>query len=549
DQCLERFDPAGVVGDHVRDSGFARLAFDHCPDRPRDVFRDLLQRLLLLAARNGPVRPGPHQQVTDRLLLVRAGDQRNADREQAVRGFADVVLIVLREYRSAPRLDLLDAEPAGAEHAAVHDHPAAYRTYAAIDLGEDFLEHFAERRCLAHVADVPRQVFAQQKQVFLEPPLGPTLNALLDRVHHDRRQSRGEDYRPLVVGVSRIIIDDLLQRIAGAGEDGGYSDRDHRDVDGAADHNLGVVQPVAQEGDQQPDLEDEGGKREADSGRHFDQQLVSEAVGRPFEIIADDRDTSEHGVSADPEQGPADLLALLARVRLAQAANHRQHADDHETDEIALVDLPMEEHEQREAGDQADDAPRQIAVREQQDAGEEQDVPEIVHRDVDGPRDAHDREEYRRRLLGRDVQEHRERQQRADDVARIAAVEEPGGPQQERVEEHLEQVDEAQPAGRDPDLLGACVDMMFAGGDGNVPDVTIRIADGQGDLRLVGSKKDVAHRDIGWIVGVGRERFLIDRHDLGKRKAVDCDDVVAGDDSGGLRLRADGEADQSRVAR
>ena len=50
-------------------------------------------------------------------------------------------------------------------------------------------------------------------------------------------------------------------------------------------------------------------------GAHLDQQLLAEAAGRPFEIIAGDRDAAQQRIAADPEQRPADLLPLLARIR------------------------------------------------------------------------------------------------------------------------------------------------------------------------------------------------------------------------------------------
>ena len=75
------------------------------------------------------------------------------------------------------------------------------------------------------------------------------------------------------------------------------------------------------------------------------------------------------------------------------------------------------------------------------------------------------------------------------------------------------------------------------------------VADGQRDLGLVGAEQQIAHGDIGWVVDLFGERFLVDRHGSRKRQAVDRDDAVAALDSGRFGLRADGEADQRRVAR
>ena len=173
-----------------------------------------------------------------------------------------------------------------------------------------------------------------------------------------------------------------------AREHRGDRDRDQRDIGRSADDEFGIVEPVAEQRDQQAELQDQDREREADPGGQLDQQLMAEASGRPFQIVADDRNAAEHGVAADAEQRPADLLALLAGLGLPQAAQQRQDGEDHEADEEGLVQRSVQEHEDRQRGDQPDPAPRQIAVRKQQDPRQQQDVAEVVHGNVEPARHA-----------------------------------------------------------------------------------------------------------------------------------------------------------------
>ena len=185
-----------------------------------------------------------------------------------VDGFADVALVVLREDRACAR----PRPRRGRCRERVRTQPLtiiarADRAHAAIDLREDFIDHFVERRGLAQVANALRQVVAKQEEVLLEALLRPALDALLDRVDHDRRQRGGEDDRALVAGVPGIIVDDLLQRIAGGREDRRDAERDHREIDRAADRDLRVVQAIAEQRDRRPSWRNERGKREADARR------------------------------------------------------------------------------------------------------------------------------------------------------------------------------------------------------------------------------------------------------------------------------------------
>ena len=77
--------------------------------------------------------------------------------------------------------------------------------------------------------------------------------------------------------------------------------------------------------------------------------------------------------------------------------------------------------------------------------------------------------------------------------------------------------------------------MLLAGRDGHVADMAVGIADGQRNFGIVGPEQQIAHRDVGGVVGMLGESFFVDRHHLGQRQPVDRDDVVAGADPGGAR--------------
>ena len=123
-------------------------------------------------------------------------------------------------------------------------------------------------------------------------------------------------------------------------------------------------------------------------------------MGRPLEIIADDRDAAEDCVARDAEQRPVDLLPLLPRFGQSQGPQQRQDRDDHEADEEGLVDSALKEHQDWQGAHQCHPPPRQVAVGEEQDAGQQQDVAEVEHGNVEPSRDADGAQEHRRRLLG-----------------------------------------------------------------------------------------------------------------------------------------------------
>ena len=94
----------------------------------------------------------------------------------------------------------------------------------------------------------------------------------------------------------------------------------------------------------------------------------------------------------------------------------------------------------------------QLPERKQEDSREKADVAEVVEQAVQ-PSRAHaqdERQEAGRRLLRRDRQQDRQRQDRADQVLRLAAVQDPGGEQQERVGDQVQQIDEAEQGGGRP---------------------------------------------------------------------------------------------------
>jgi hypothetical protein len=115
-------------------------------------------------------------------------------------------------------------------------------------------------------------------------------------------------------------------------------------------------------------------------------------------------------------------------------------------------------------------------------------------------------------------------------------------PEQERVEDDVEEIDEAQPLGCDSECSPGGVDMLFAGGDRNVADLPVGSAKGQRDIGLVGRKEQIAHCNVGGVVGVLGERFLSHRHDARQGQAIDCEDMVAGNDPCVLGLGPDRKA-------
>ena len=141
--------------------------------------------------------------------------------------------------------------PRTLQHAAIDDRRAPDRANATIDLGQHLFQHFAQRSRLAHVAHALRQVVAKQEQVLLELLFRPALDALLDRVDHDRRERGREDDRALAVGVARVIVDDLLQAIAGAAKIAATPRVISGEVRRTADDDLGIVEPEAEQRDQQ----------------------------------------------------------------------------------------------------------------------------------------------------------------------------------------------------------------------------------------------------------------------------------------------------------
>src|SRR6476659_436585 len=68
EQCRERIDAAGVIGNHFGDLKLTRFSLDDGPDRAGDRFRDFLQRLLLVPTGNGTVGAWTHQKIADRLF-------------------------------------------------------------------------------------------------------------------------------------------------------------------------------------------------------------------------------------------------------------------------------------------------------------------------------------------------------------------------------------------------------------------------------------------------------------------------------------------------
>ncbi len=128
-------------------------------------------------------------------------------------------------------------------------------------------------------------------------------------------------------------------------------------------------------------------------------------------------------------------------------------------------------------------------------------------------------------------------------------MQQPCRPEQERVGEHVHQVDEAQQPGRNPERPCAGIDVLFAGGYRYIANAAVWIANRQWDFGSVRPEQQVAERDVGGIVGMLGERFFVDRHRVGQLQTVNRGDFVAGNDSGCFGLRSDREAHDRAIAR
>ena len=106
-----------------------------------------------------------------------------------------------------------------------------------------------------------------------------------------------------------------------------------------------------------------------------------------------------------------------------------------------------------------------------------------------------------RRLLRADRQKHRQRQHRADQVLALAAVEDPGGEQQERVGEDVEQIDDAEHRGGKVQAARRLADVLLAGLHMELADLPGRRAQGQVEVDRLTALHD--RREQG-VIGVGR---------------------------------------------
>ena len=82
--------------------------------------------------------------------------------------------------------------------------------------------------------------------------------------------------------------------------------------------------------------------------------------------------------------------------------------------------------------------------------------------------------------------------------------------------------------GRNAQRLGAGVDVLLAGRDGDIADLAVGVADSYRNVGIIGAEQQIAHRDVGGVAGMPGERLFADRHHLGQRQPVDRDDVIAG---------------------
>ena len=74
---------------------------------------------------------------------------------------------------------------------------------------------------------------------------------------------------PSLSTVAVIIVDDLLQTVGCAGEDGRDAHRDESNIRRFADDELGIVEAIAEQRDQEAELEHQHGKGKADAGATF----------------------------------------------------------------------------------------------------------------------------------------------------------------------------------------------------------------------------------------------------------------------------------------
>jgi len=134
-------------------------------------------------------------------------------------------------------------------------------------------------------------------------------------------------------------------------------------------------------------------------------------------------------------------------------------------------------------------------------------------------------------------------------ASRELPMQDPSGPQQERVGNDVQQIDEVQQLGREAHLPCRGIHVNFARDDGQLSLPPVGRAHRQRNFARVSAEQEVSHGDIGRVVLVLGERLFGHRHLGRQRQSVDRDDMVAGLDAGAAGVRPDREADGGCVLR
>ena len=155
------------------------------------------------------------------------------------------------------------------------------------------------------------------------------------------------------------------------------------------------------------------------------------------------------------------------------------------------------------------------------------------------------------RLLGGDGQQDRQRQDRADQIFLLAAMQDPRGEQQERVGDEVQQIDDAEQQRRQAEAARVLLDMLLAGlhldncascrparADCRSRSTRLGALDERREKRVIG---------VGGVIRAGPWPASEIGTTLATGTVVDRDDVVARLDAGGARRRADREADLGQI--
>ena len=120
----------------------------------------------------------------------------------------------------------------------------------------------------------------------------------------DGRERGREDHRTCAVAVAVIVQDDLLEAVRSGGEHRRHPSVISAKFADSADHHLGVVEPVAHQCDQQPELQAEEGEAERQPGEDLERQLRAEGADRQLRHVAGQCERQERANSPRSRTAP-----------------------------------------------------------------------------------------------------------------------------------------------------------------------------------------------------------------------------------------------------